>query len=59
MPPKKVVLASKETTLFKEVLQCYEMKHLKKGIKAADAILKKFPEHGGGFILGFLKYKAY
>jgi hypothetical protein len=25
----------------------YETKQYKKGLKAADAILKKFPEHGG------------
>jgi N-alpha-acetyltransferase 15/16, NatA auxiliary subunit len=25
----------------------YETKQYKKGLKAADSILKKFPEHGG------------
>lgn len=25
----------------------YETKQYKKGLKAADAILKKFPDHGG------------
>lgn len=25
----------------------YETKQYKKGLKAADAILKRFPEHGG------------
>ncbi|GKB39589.1 putative transferase, partial [Tanacetum coccineum] len=28
----------------------YETKQYKKGLKAADTILKKFPNHGGGFI---------
>ena len=27
----------------------YETKQYKKGLKAADAILKKFPSHGGQF----------
>lgn len=27
----------------------YETKQYKKGLKAADTILKKFPEHGGTF----------
>ena len=27
----------------------YELKNYKKGIKVADQILKKFPEHGGEF----------
>jgi N-alpha-acetyltransferase 15/16, NatA auxiliary subunit len=26
--------------------KCYEIKQYKKGLKAADAVLKKFPEHG-------------
>jgi outer membrane protein assembly factor BamD (BamD/ComL family) len=28
----------------------YETKQYKKGLKAADAILKKFPDHGGQFV---------
>ena len=50
MPPKKQ-LASKEATLFKELLGLYENRQLKKGIKTADAILKKNPEHGGPLLL--------
>lgn len=30
----------------------YETKQYKKGLKAADAILKKFSEHGGMLIIG-------
>ncbi|KAI0075976.1 N-terminal acetyltransferase A, auxiliary subunit [Panus rudis PR-1116 ss-1] len=45
IPPKRA-LPSKESSLFKEVLNLYETKQLKKGLKTADAILKKFPEHG-------------
>lgn len=29
----------------------YEMKNYKKGLKLADSILKKFPEHGGNFFI--------
>ncbi|KAE9391110.1 N-terminal acetyltransferase A, auxiliary subunit [Gymnopus androsaceus JB14] len=39
-------LSSKESTLFKELLTLYETKQLKKGLKTADQILKKYPEHG-------------
>ncbi|KAH9941133.1 N-terminal acetyltransferase A, auxiliary subunit [Epithele typhae] len=44
--PKSRVLPSKESVLFKEVLHYYEDRQLKKGLKTADTILKKFPEHG-------------
>lgn len=40
-------LATKETQLFKQLLQQYETKQWKKGIKTADAILKTRPDHGG------------
>jgi peptide alpha-N-acetyltransferase len=46
LPPKRI-LPSKEATLFKELLTLYETRQLKKGLKTADQILKKFPEHGG------------
>ena len=39
-------LPGKEAGLFRQVVRNYEMKQYKKGIKAADTILKKFPEHG-------------
>ncbi|KAF8067854.1 NMDA receptor-regulated protein 1-domain-containing protein [Lyophyllum atratum] len=44
--PAKRVLPSKEGTLFKELLTLYETRQLKKGLKTADQVLKKFPEHG-------------
>ncbi|KAA1473007.1 N-terminal acetyltransferase A, auxiliary subunit [Dentipellis sp. KUC8613] len=44
--PSKRALPSKEAGLFREVLTLYEARQLKKGLKAADTILKKFPEHG-------------
>lgn len=54
IPPKRI-LPSKEATLFKELLTLYETRQLKKAIKTADQILKKFPEHGGLFrLLPFL-----
>lgn len=45
--PAKRALPSKESSLFKDLLSHYESRQLKKGQKAADQILKKFPEHGG------------
>ncbi|KAJ7057790.1 NMDA receptor-regulated protein 1-domain-containing protein [Mycena amicta] len=44
--PAKRALPSKESGLFKELLTLYETRQLKKGLKTADQILKKFPEHG-------------
>ena len=44
---KRAPLPSKEASLFKELLTLYETRQLKKGLKTADQILKKFPEHGG------------
>ncbi|EIW77090.1 N-terminal acetyltransferase A, auxiliary subunit [Coniophora puteana RWD-64-598 SS2] len=40
------VLANKEAKLFRELLSHYEEKHLTKGRKTADQILKKHPNHG-------------
>ncbi|CAK9185644.1 unnamed protein product [Ilex paraguariensis] len=39
-------LPSKEANLFKLIVKSYETKQYKKGLKAADAVLKKFPDHG-------------
>ncbi|KAA8541839.1 hypothetical protein F0562_022991 [Nyssa sinensis] len=39
-------LPPKEANLFKLLVKSYETKQYKKGLKAADAILKKFPDHG-------------
>jgi len=39
-------LPKKEADLFKNVVKHYESKQYKKALKAADAILKKFPTHG-------------
>ncbi|KAF5351177.1 hypothetical protein D9756_008406 [Leucocoprinus leucothites] len=44
--PAKRILPSKEASLFKELLSLYESRQLKKGLKTADQILKKCPEHG-------------
>ncbi|KAF8605746.1 N-terminal acetyltransferase A, auxiliary subunit [Ceratobasidium sp. AG-I] len=44
--PKAAALASKEQSLFKELLGLYETRQYKKAIKTADAILKKAPTHG-------------
>ncbi|KAF8180397.1 NMDA receptor-regulated protein 1-domain-containing protein [Pholiota molesta] len=43
---KRPPLPSKEASLFKELLTLYETRQIKKGLKTADQILKKFPEHG-------------
>lgn len=40
-------LASKEAGLFKQLLTLYETKQHKKGVKTAEQILKKNPNHGG------------
>ncbi|KAI9814463.1 MAG: hypothetical protein M1827_003319 [Pycnora praestabilis] len=39
-------LQSKEASLFRQVIRYYESKQYKKGIKAADQILRKAPNHG-------------
>jgi hypothetical protein len=39
-------LPKKEGDLFKNLVKQYESKQYKKAIKHADAILKKFPQHG-------------
>ena len=39
-------LPKKENDLFKNVVKQYEQKQYKKAIKHADAILKKYPNHG-------------
>ena len=49
--PAKRALPSKESSLFRELLNLYETRQLKKGQKIADQILKKFPEHGGTYHL--------
>ncbi|KOM44552.1 hypothetical protein LR48_Vigan05g215700 [Vigna angularis] len=41
-----VSLPPREANLFKLIVKSYETKQYKKGLKAADAILKKFPDHG-------------
>ncbi|KZT68345.1 N-terminal acetyltransferase A, auxiliary subunit [Daedalea quercina L-15889] len=47
MPPaSNRALPTKEAKLFREVLNLYENRQLKNGLKTADQILKKFPEHG-------------
>ncbi|KAH8149637.1 uncharacterized protein LAJ45_06268 [Morchella importuna] len=39
-------LAPKDAGLFRQVLKCYETKQYKKGLKAAEQILKRNPHHG-------------
>jgi len=39
-------LPKREQDLFKSVVKHYETKQYKKGTKAADSILKKYPKHG-------------
>ena len=40
-------LPSREQGQFRSIVKFYETKQYKKGVKTADGILKKFPEHGG------------
>ncbi|OCF40829.1 peptide alpha-N-acetyltransferase [Kwoniella heveanensis CBS 569] len=56
--PKHRALPDKENKLFRELLMQYEMKQYKKGIKAADTILKKFPNHGETLALKALTLHA-
>ncbi len=49
--PAKRALPLKEAALFKELLNQYESRQLKKAQKTADQILKKFPEHGGLYVM--------
>ncbi|CAG8471978.1 12679_t:CDS:10 [Acaulospora colombiana] len=44
-------LPQKESALFKQILKYYEFKQYKKGLKAAEQILKKFPQHGGTYFI--------
>eukprot|EP00903_Cladosiphon_okamuranus_P008678 g8317.t1 len=44
--PDNRKLPKREADLFKSILKLYERKDYKKGLKAAEAILKKFPTHG-------------
>lgn len=39
-------LPSREQAHFRSIVKFYEAKHYKKGVKAADMVLKKFPNHG-------------
>lgn len=56
-------LPPKEQNLFKSVVRFYETKQLKKALKTAEQVLKKFPEHGEtlamkGLIVNQLDRKA-
>lgn len=42
-----VPLAPKAAQLFRQLLQQYELKQWKQGVKTADTILKTRPDHGG------------
>ena len=39
-------LPGKDAALFRTLVKLYESKQLKKGVKTADQILKKYPDHG-------------
>jgi peptide alpha-N-acetyltransferase len=46
MEKKDNTLPQKENALFKQIVKFYETKQYKKGLKASEQILKKFPQHG-------------
>ena len=46
MASKDQNLPGKDAALFRTLVKLYESKQYKKGIKTADQILKKYPEHG-------------
>ena len=61
--PDKQRLPKKEAETFKNIVKFYETKQYKKGLKAADLVLKKHPEHGEtlamkGLVLNCLDRKA-
>ncbi|KAK9448637.1 NMDA receptor-regulated protein 1-domain-containing protein [Limtongia smithiae] len=45
IPPNRL-LPIKEANAFHEILKLYETRQYKKALKLADAILKKYPDHG-------------
>lgn len=56
-------LPKKEADLFRSVVKHYETKQYKKAIKQADAILKRFPNHGEtlamkGLTLNYVNYNT-
>jgi len=56
-------LPPKESALFKSIVKHYETKQYKKGMKVADMVLKKFPDHGEtlamkGLIMNCLERKT-
>ncbi|KAG4303848.1 hypothetical protein PORY_002736 [Pneumocystis oryctolagi] len=60
---EKQDLGPKEASLFRQILKLYEIKQYKKGLKNANQILKKYPEHGEtlamkGLILSLLNKKS-
>lgn len=55
----KNVLPPKEQNLFKAVVRHYETKQLKKALKAADTILKKYQDHGETLAMKGLVLNAY
>lgn len=61
--PASQDLPAKDAQSFKNILQQYEHKQYKKGLKSADVLLKKHPSHGEtvamkGLILHSLHYGA-
>ncbi|KAF2359906.1 N-terminal acetyltransferase A auxiliary subunit [Trinorchestia longiramus] len=46
MDPSNQVLPTKENSLFKRILKCYEQKQYKNGLKFAKQILQNYPNHG-------------
>lgn len=51
-------LRAKEATLFRQIVKFYETKQYKKGLKAADQILKVYPEHGETLAMKGLTYNC-
>jgi tetratricopeptide (TPR) repeat protein len=42
----RTVLPKKDAETFRSVVSCYETKQYRKGLKNAEALLKKYPNHG-------------
>jgi N-alpha-acetyltransferase 15/16, NatA auxiliary subunit len=46
LPTKEADLSRDERKMFQQVVTCYEKKEYTRGVKLADTILKKHPNHG-------------
>ncbi|KAK1265524.1 hypothetical protein QJS04_geneDACA024242 [Acorus gramineus] len=56
LSPRRMASVQSQGSLGSPKEKSYETKQYKKGLKAADAILKKYPEHGGNHIVQTIRF---